>query len=130
LTPHVGEFERLFGACPTSEARLHKAIETAQYYKVIIVLKGHYTAVIRPDGKVCFNSTGTPALATGGTGDVLTGVIAGLMAQGIPAESAAIAGVYIHGLAGSIAEKQEGTYGVIAEDVANAIGQAIKRIMK
>jgi NAD(P)H-hydrate epimerase len=130
LTPHVGEFERLFGACPTSEARLHKAIETAQYYKVIIVLKGRYTAVIRPDGKVCFNSTGTPALATGGTGDVLTGVIAGLMAQGIPAESAAIAGVYIHGLAGSIAEKQEGTYGVIAEDVANAIGQAIKRIMK
>jgi NAD(P)H-hydrate epimerase len=130
LTPHAGEFDRLFGVQPTSEARLRKAIEIAEYYKVIIVLKGRYTATIRHDGKVCFNPTGTPALATAGTGDILTGVIAGLMAQGMPPENAAVAGVYIHGLAGSIAEKQEGTYGVIADDVANAVGQAIKRIMK
>jgi NAD(P)H-hydrate epimerase len=130
LTPHAGEFDRLFGVQPTSEARLRKAIEMAEYYKVIIILKGRYTAIVRHDGKVCFNPTGTPALATAGTGDILTGIITGLMAQGMPAENAAIAGVYIHGVAGSIAEKQQGTYGVIADDVADAVGQAIKRIMK
>ena len=126
LTPHAAEFDRLFGTQPSPEARLAKAIEMAEAYKVIIVLKGYYTYVVRPDRKVCINSSGTPALATAGTGDVLTGIITGLIAQGIKPEMAAVAGVYIHGVAGRMAEKEHGSYGVCAEDVADNIGKAIK----
>ena len=129
ITPHAGEFDRIFGQQPGADARLAKAIEVAMFHKIFIVLKGHITAVARPDGKVCFNPTGTVALATAGTGDVLTGLIAGLMAQGIRSEFAASAGVYIHGLAGQMAEKTHGTYGVTAGDVADNIGKAIKSIM-
>lgn len=129
ITPHAGEFDRIFGAQPSSEARLLKAIEVARYYKIIIVLKGYYTATVRPDGKIFFNSSGTTALATAGSGDVLTGVIVGIMAQGFKPEIAAVAGVYIHGVAGRIAEKTHGTYGTTADDVADCVGQAIKSIM-
>lgn len=130
LTPHAAEFDRLFGDQPGSQARLAKAIEVAEFYKVIIVLKGHNTCVVRPDRKVCINSSGTPALATAGTGDVLTGVITGLIAQGIKPEMAAVAGVFIHGVAGQLAENRHGEYGVTAEDVADSVGAAIKKIMK
>lgn len=130
LTPHTGEFDRLFGPQPSSSARLAKAIEVSKIYKVIIVLKGYYTATVRPDGKVFYNSSGTPALATAGSGDVLTGLMAGLMAQGLKPEIASIAAVYIHGIAGRIAEEEHGTYGVCAEDVADNIGRAIKSIMQ
>ncbi|MDE6109448.1 MAG: NAD(P)H-hydrate dehydratase [Muribaculaceae bacterium] len=130
ITPHAGEFDRIFGRQPGSDARLAKAIEVAMFHQIIIVLKGHNTAVVRPDGKVCYNSTGTPALATAGTGDVLTGVIAGFMAQGLNPELAASAAVYVHGLAGSLAEKTHGSYGVTAGDVADNIGRAIASIIK
>lgn len=129
ITPHAGEFDRIFGQQPGPDARLAKAIEIAMFHKIFIVLKGHVTAVVRPDGKVCFNPTGTAALATAGTGDVLTGLIGGLMAQGIRSEFAASAAVYIHGLAGQMAEKTHGAYGVTAGDVADNIGKAIKAIM-
>lgn len=129
LTPHASEFDRVFGQHATSEARLLKAIEIAQKYKVIIVLKGYYTATVRPDGKVFFNSSGTPALATAGSGDVLTGIITGLLAQGYKPEAASVAGVFIHGIAGKIAADTHGDYGVTAMDVAGCTGQAIKRIM-
>ena len=129
LTPHAGEFDRLFGPQPNSEARLTKAIEIAGYYNVLIILKGRYTAIIRPDGKIYFNSSGTPAMATAGSGDVLTGILAALIAQNYPPEIASLTGVYIHGLAGEIAERIEGTYGVTATDIANATGKAIKEIM-
>lgn len=129
LTPHEGEFDRLFGEQPSSYARLMKAIVEADRYKVFIILKGRYTAVVWPDGKVYFNPTGTPALATGGTGDVLTGLLAALLAQGMPPEQAVIAAPYIHGLAGEFAAKEHGVYGVIASDVAEQIGRAIKAIM-
>lgn len=130
LTPHAGEFDRLFGPQPSSSARLAKAIDVSRTYKVIIVLKGFYSATVRPDGKVYYNSSGTPALATAGSGDVLTGLLAGLLAQGIKPELAAISAVYIHGVAGKIAEQQHGSYGVCAHDVAENIGRAIKSIMK
>ncbi len=130
LTPHAGEFDRIFGAQPSAEARLRKAIEVAAFYNIIIVLKGRYTAIVRPDGKVHINSSGTPALASPGTGDVLTGVITGFIAQGYTPETAAIMGVYLHGLAGQICAKEHGEYGVTATDVANAIGVAIKRTME
>lgn len=130
LTPHAGEFDRIFGAQPSAEARLRKAVEIAAYHNIIMVLKGHYTAVVRPDGRVHINSSGTPALATPGSGDVLTGIITALMAQPkMSSETAAITGVYIHGVAGEIAERDHGAYGVTAADVADNVGRAIRTIM-
>ncbi|MDE6161654.1 MAG: NAD(P)H-hydrate dehydratase [Muribaculaceae bacterium] len=129
LTPHAGEFDRIFGTHPNSAARLARAVEVAMFYKINIVLKGYHTAVVRLDGKVYYNPTGTPALATAGTGDVLTGIIGSLMAQGLSSEVAAMAGVYVHGLAGQMAEKDHGSYGVVAGDVADNVGRAINSIM-
>lgn len=129
LTPHAAEFDRIFGSQSSSTARLAKAIEISRTYKVIIVLKGYYTATVRPDGKVFYNSSGTPALATAGTGDVLTGLMLGMLAQGFKPEIASIVAVYVHGTAGQLAEKRHGSYGVCAEDVADNIGTAIKNII-
>ena len=130
LTPHAGEFDRIFGDQTSAEARLLKAIEVSHRYKIMIVLKGHYTATVRPDGKVFFNSSGTPAMATAGSGDVLTGIITSLLAQGYKPEAASVAGVYIHGRAGEIAAETEGDYGTTALDIAHAVGKAIKSIME
>ena len=130
LTPHAGEFDRIFGAQTSAEGRLLKAIEVSHRYKILIVLKGHYTATVRPDGKVFFNSSGTPAMATAGSGDVLTGIITSLLAQGYKPESASVAGVYIHGLAGEIAADAHGEYGTTGMDIADAVGRAIKVIME
>lgn len=129
ITPHAGEFDRLFGPQPSAEARLRKAVEMAKYYNILIILKGHYTAIVRPDGKVYFNSTGTPAMATAGSGDVLTGVLLSMLAQGYPAELASIIAVYIHGLAGEMAAAEQGEYGVTAGDIAANIGRAIRETM-
>ncbi|MDE6271518.1 MAG: NAD(P)H-hydrate dehydratase [Muribaculaceae bacterium] len=129
ITPHIGEFDRLFGEHKSGEERLAKAIEMAQYYNIIIVLKGHYTVTVRPTGKVFFNSTGNPGMATAGAGDVLTGVIAAFMAQGFKPEHAATVGVYLHGLAGDIAAAELGEYGMTAMDIADRVGRAIKMII-
>ena len=101
----------------------------SHYYNILIVLKGHYTALVRPDGKIYFNSTGNPGMATAGSGDVLTGVICSLMAQGYKPEISAIIGTYIHGLAGDMAADKQGQYGVTAGDIAANIGRAIRDIM-
>ena len=108
LTPHPKELERLVGKCQDSYERLMKACELAHTDKVHIILKGAYSAIITPEGKCYFNQTGNPGMATGGSGDVLTGVILALLAQGYPAEDAAKIGTYIHGLAGDIAQKKQG----------------------
>lgn len=129
ITPHIGEFDRLFGEHHSGEERLAKAIEMARYYNIIIVLKGHYTATVRPTGKVYFNSTGNPGMATAGAGDVLTGIIASFIAQGFRPEHAATVGVYIHGLAGDIAASELGEYGVTAGDIADRVGRAINLII-
>lgn len=125
LTPHVGEFDRIFGKQFSHEARLKKAIEIAKYYQIIVVLKGRYTAIIRPDEKVFFNTSGTPAMATPGSGDVLTGIMTGFLAQGFKPEMAAFLACYIHGIAGEIAAEKHGEYGVTAEDIAANVGRAI-----
>ncbi len=130
ITPHEKEFDRLFGAQPSADARLLKAIEMARYYNIIIVLKGHHSATVRPDGKVYFNSTGSAAMATPGSGDVLTGVLAALLAQGYKPEIAAIVGVYAHGLSGDIAAGEHGELGVLAGDIAANIGRALASIMQ
>ena len=130
LPPHPGEFDRMFGEQTSTCARLQKAIQVAHFHRVIIVLKGHFTAVVRPDGKVFFNSSGTPAMATGGSGDVLTGVLTGLMAQGFKPEKATIIGCYVHGVAGEIAAAAHGDYGTTASDIAENIGRAIVSIQE
>lgn len=130
ITPHAGEFDRLFGECQGAEQRLTKAIEAAKRYNIIIVLKGHYTAVVRPTGRVYFNSTGNPGMATAGAGDVLTGVITALLAQGYRPEHAATLGVYLHGLAGDIAAEEIGETSLIASDIADRIGLAVRRVMQ
>ena len=130
ITPHAGEFDRLFGEQTSHEARILKAIEMSRYYNILILLKGHYSALIRPDGKVYFNSSGTPALATPGSGDVLTGVIAAFLAQGYKPEVSAIIAPFVHGMAGRLAEKVHGQFGTAASDVALNIGTAIMNIMQ
>lgn len=129
ITPHAGEFDNIFGQHLTDESRLQKAIEKAKRYGIIIVLKGRYTAIVRRDGKIYFNSSGNAALATAGSGDVLTGVMAGFMAQGYAPEIASLIAVYAHGVAGEMASEEHGVYGVKAGDVAANIGRAIKNIL-
>ena len=124
LTPHPKELERLVGKCQDSYERLMKACELAHTAKVHIILKGAYSAIITPEGKCYFNQTGNPGMATGGSGDVLTGVILALLAQGYPAEDAAKIGTYIHGLAGDIAQKKQGMIGLIASDIVTCLPTA------
>lgn len=130
ITPHIGEFDRLFGEHSGNEERLRKAIDMAKYYNIIIVLKGHYTATVRPTGRVFFNSTGNAGMATAGSGDVLTGVIAAFLAQGYRPEKAASLGVYVHGLAGDIAAEKWGEYGLVARDIADCCALALKKLVK
>ena len=124
LTPHPKELERLTGKCQDSYERLPKACELAHAANVHIILKGAYSAIITPAGKCYFNPTGNPGMATGGSGDVLTGVILALLAQGYPAEDAAKIGTYIHGLAGDFAQKKQGMIGLIASDIITCLPTA------
>lgn len=129
ITPHAGEFDRLFGVHTSHETRLRTAVEKSAYYNIIILLKGRYTAIVRPDGKIYFVSSGCAALATPGSGDVLCGIIGSLMAQGYTPDLAAAMGAFIHGSAGCMARDEEGEYGVLATDVARLTSHAIRDIM-
>lgn len=129
ITPHAGEFDRLFGEHASSEERLRKAIDMAKYYNIVIVLKGHRTATVRPTGRVYFNSTGNPGMATAGSGDVLTGIIASFLAQGYRPEHAATVGVFVHGMAGDMAASEYGECGMLASDISKWCGRAIRAII-
>lgn len=129
ITPHAAEFDRLFGKQQNDESRLREAIKMSRRYGIVIVLKGRYTMVVRPDEKVYINTTGSPALATPGSGDVLTGLISGFAAQGYEMELSAAMGAYIHGAAGDRAERVLGSYSVNASDIIDNIGPVIKEIM-
>ena len=129
ITPHAGEFDRLFGNHKSDEERLKKDIDRAKRYNILIVLKGRYPAVIRHDGHIYFNTSGNASLATAGSGDTLTGLMAGFMAQGYAPEIASLIAIYIHGVAGELASEEHGIFGVKAGDIANNIGRAIKQIM-
>lgn len=128
LTPHLKEFERLAGASGNGYTRLGKQVEFSILYNCIVVLKGANTSVTTPEGKVFFNSTGNPGMATGGSGDVLTGMILSLLAQGYFPEDAAVIGVYLHGLAGDIAAKELCFESIIASDIINNIAKAFNYI--
>ncbi|MDH3246655.1 MAG: NAD(P)H-hydrate dehydratase, partial [Saprospiraceae bacterium] len=130
LTPHPGEFERLAGRTHSGFETLEKQIALSKKYGIYIVLKRAFTCVSFPDGTVHFNSSGNPGMATAGSGDVLTGLITGLLAQGMAAEDAAIFGVYLHGLAGDLAATKIGMPSMIASDIVSCIGEAYQKIDK
>ena len=131
LTPHPGEMARLTNSTiPTLETdRIRTAEEFANQYGVTLVLKGAPTVTAEPSGSIWINSTGNPGMATAGMGDVLTGIIAGLMAQNLSSETAAVLGVYLHGLAGDIAAEKLGWHGLIAGDVLKAVPEAISSLI-
>jgi ADP-dependent NAD(P)H-hydrate dehydratase / NAD(P)H-hydrate epimerase len=128
LTPHPGEFDRLFGKSVNSYERMLKQIEKTKELGFCIVLKGHYSSTVLPDGTCYFNTTGNSGMATGGSGDVLTGIILSLLAQGYDAGTAAINGVFIHGMAGDISAEESGFEALIASDIINCIGKAFIKI--
>ncbi|MGN7787100.1 NAD(P)H-hydrate dehydratase [Niabella sp. 22666] len=121
ITPHPKEFSRLFGEPFNDFERIEVALEQAARLKVIIVLKGHRTFIATSSGKGYFNTTGNAGMATGGSGDVLTGIITGLLAQGYTPAKAAIMGVYLHGLAGDGAAALYGMDAMIAGDIIEAL---------
>jgi NAD(P)H-hydrate epimerase len=123
LTPHPKEFDRLFGNSDNEFERIEKAIYLTKEYPFIIVLKGHYT-FIAFNGKGWFNTTGNAGLAKGGSGDVLTGMLTTLLAQTFSPFDAAVAAVYLHGLAADLALENQSMESLIATDVINAIGKA------
>ena len=129
LTPHLGEMARLCGVSPETVRadRLDLAREKARQWGVILILKDAVTLVAPPEGPVYINPTGNSGLATGGTGDVLAGVIGGLLAQGLSPEKAAVLGVYLHGAAGDLAAAELGAAGMIAGDLLEELALAIKR---
>jgi ADP-dependent NAD(P)H-hydrate dehydratase / NAD(P)H-hydrate epimerase len=129
LTPHPGEFRRLAGETSNSWERIKLQQQMAVEYKVIVVLKGAFTTIALPNGQLFFNSTGNPGMATPGSGDVLTGIILGLLAQRIPAPEAAIAGVFLHGLAGDLAAREKSEAALIAGDIPGFLGAAFQKIL-
>ena len=128
LTPHPKEFERLFGKSKDSMFMLELARTQSMKYNLYIVLKGHNTAIVTPEGECWYNQTGNPGMATGGSGDVLTGLITGLMAQGYDSFDAACMGVYLHGLAGDYAAAKWGEHAMSAGDIVDNIGKAFLAI--
>ncbi len=128
LTPHPGEFDRLFGRHTSGYDRYITLKEKAQKHNVIIVLKGAYTCIAHPDGSTWFNSTGNPGMAKGGSGDVLTGVILGLLARGYSPFQATMIGVWIHGKAGDLCLITFGQESVLASNICEKIVDAFSSL--
>ena len=128
LTPHLGELERLIGKCLDTYERLIKVKELASYLQSYIIVKGAWTCIVTPEGNFHFNPTGNPGMATGGSGDVLTGILLGLLAQGYSREEACKLGVYVHGMAGDIAAEEKTEISMTANDIIEALPIAWKKI--
>ena len=130
ITPHPGEMARLVGMSSdeVQASRLEIARNFATAHQLYVVLKGHRTLIATPDGKVFINPTGNAGMATGGTGDVLTGMIAAWLAQLLDAEGACRLAVYLHGMAGDLAEADEGEIAMTSGDVAGHLGDAVMEL--
>jgi NAD(P)H-hydrate epimerase len=130
LTPHPGEFARLSGltTADVQADRQGVARRFAKSWRKVVVLKGAQTVIADPDGRLVINPVATPALASGGTGDVLAGMIGALRGQGLPAFEAAVTGVYVHGLAGQWLERDIGRSGVLAGDLLPQIPRVMERL--
>jgi len=130
LTPHPGEMDRLVGECTSSHERLHKAIQLATDNQLYVILKGHYTAICSPEGRVAFCPAGNAGMATAGSGDVLTGILAGLLAQGYtPSETAQI-GVWLHATAGDSAADELTENCLLARDIIQHLPSAFKKLQQ
>ncbi|MBO9595717.1 MAG: NAD(P)H-hydrate dehydratase [Niabella sp.] len=129
LTPHPKEFSRLFGAQENDFKKIEVAISKAMELNIVIVLKGHRTLVALPDGTGFFNISGNAGMAKGGSGDVLTGMLTSLIAQGYSSKDAAIMGVFLHGLAGDFAATARGMDAMIATDIIEHIGKAFEQLL-
>lgn len=128
ITPHMKEFRRWVGDWTDDFDRLEKQKQLAMLYGIVVVLKGANTSICFPDGEVYFNSTGNPGMATGGSGDVLTGVITSLLAQSFTVKEAALLGVYLHGFAGDKAAERVGQVSMTASDICLGIRQVMKDV--
>jgi NAD(P)H-hydrate epimerase len=130
ITPHPGEMARLIGkdVSEVQSNRKNIALEAANLYNTVLVLKGHNTIVAAPNGDLYENRTGNPGMATGGTGDVLTGMIAGFTAQGLDLFTASVLGVYFHGLAGDAAAREKGVLSLLATDLLNKLPEVLKTL--
>ncbi len=132
ITPHPGEMARLLGTTvrKVQSDRRGIAARTAKRLGAVVVLKGHRTVIASPSGRTAVNRTGNPGMATAGTGDVLTGVIAALIGQGMDPFAAAKAGAYVHGLAGDLAARRVGQVSLTAGDVLSYLPAAFKRSLR
>jgi len=132
ITPHPGEMARLIGASVSDvqNNRLEVATDFATTHRVHVVLKGHRTVIATPEGHVFINPTGNPGMATGGTGDVLTGMTAAWLAQLLDAEAACRLAVFLHGAAGDLAEAREGQAAMTATDLLDHLGEAVLTLVR
>ena len=130
LTPHFGELKRLIGHWETADHRLELLELITRKYHICLVAKGANTCIQLPDGTRWFNSTGNPGMATAGSGDVLTGMLTSLLAQGYPPGEACKIGVFLHGLAGDLAAEKVGETALIAQDIIDHIGSAYQQVQK
>ncbi|WP_370899731.1 NAD(P)H-hydrate dehydratase [Chryseobacterium gossypii] len=128
ITPHPKEFERLFGETGNSFERLERAREKSRGYQIYIVLKDHHTQIITPEGKVYYNVTGNAGLAKGGSGDILTGILTSLLAQGYSEENTAILGVWLHGRAADYAAAKYSEESMLPTDVINEFGNVFNEL--
>lgn len=124
LTPHPREFERMAGKCTDSLERLEKQREMSQRFGIYIILKGAHSSISTPDGIIYFNTTGNPGMATGGSGDVLTGMLLGLRAQGYTPLETALLGTFIHGFAADLALEESAWESLLPSDITAALGSA------
>lgn len=131
LTPHAGEFVRVFGGpLPHTEAaRKKRALQASRESRAVVILKGHRTVVAEPGGRFFINSTGNPGMASGGTGDVLTGVCAALAGQGLSLWDVARFSVYLHGLAGDFAAARKGQTGMVASDLLEELPGVFRKVL-
>src|SRR4030095_3580621 len=128
LTPPPKEFERLFGECKNDFERIEKVLHNAKLLNCSIVLKGHHTFIATASGKGYFNNTGNAGMATAGSGDVLTGMITGLLAQGYSSVDASVVAWDLHALAGDTAANEFSKEAMIAGDIIDSIGKAFKQL--
>lgn len=128
LTPHPKEFERLFGSTVNSFTQQQLAMEKAKSLHCVIIVKGHHSFIATPSGKGFYNTTGNAGMATGGSGDVLTGILTALLAQGYSSQDAAVLGVYLHGLSGDFAATAQSMEAMTAGDIVTYLGQSFKQI--
>jgi NAD(P)H-hydrate epimerase len=128
LTPHPGEFRRLAGAWRDDYEKLAKLREMAVYFRITVILKGAFSVIALPEGQLIFNPTGNPGMAKGGSGDVLTGLLTGLLAQGYSLKDAAMLGAWLHGEAGDLAAAQWGQHSMLAGHISEKVAEAYRKL--